>query len=267
MGVAGRLAALPVGAQADRRPSRPGSWCLAGQPGHGRARGARAAAGGLRPGRARAADGDRRLGAGCTGATCAGARHAVAALEGFAPSVRSSRRASPPRTTTRRRSWRRSSRWSRQRQIPANAAPLLASALLALEQPARVVQLCLRAVRAGPRDGPRLPDGRARRQREAVPGRRLRGVVRGLPCWASIASAPRCSASTPPAACRSSAGSTTRLAWLGRAVDAGYVDVEVLEKDEDIAPVRALPGFAAVLERARTKSIPPLPATAGRGPG
>ncbi len=43
------------------------------------------------------------------------------------------------------------------------------------------------------------------------------------------------------------------LGWATRAVDAGYADATHLEADEDLAPLRARPGFAALVERARKK--------------
>lgn len=39
------------------------------------------------------------------------------------------------------------------------------------------------------------------------------------------------------------------LRWLGRAVDAGYVDLTHLEEDEDLATVRALAGYGPIRER------------------
>jgi tetratricopeptide (TPR) repeat protein len=41
----------------------------------------------------------------------------------------------------------------------------------------------------------------------------------------------------------------TALPWLERAVDAGYRDLPHLQADEDLAPVRALPGFAPIAQR------------------
>jgi Zn-dependent protease len=41
----------------------------------------------------------------------------------------------------------------------------------------------------------------------------------------------------------------TALPWLERAVDAGYRDLPHLQADEDLAPVRALPGFALIAQR------------------
>jgi uncharacterized glyoxalase superfamily protein PhnB len=37
--------------------------------------------------------------------------------------------------------------------------------------------------------------------------------------------------------------------WWKRAVDAGYRDLPHLQADEDLAPVRALPGFAPIAQR------------------
>ncbi|HLL52571.1 MAG TPA: M50 family metallopeptidase [Myxococcaceae bacterium] len=39
------------------------------------------------------------------------------------------------------------------------------------------------------------------------------------------------------------------LRWLERAVDAGWKDAQAMRADEDLAPVRALPGFDALLRR------------------
>lgn len=42
------------------------------------------------------------------------------------------------------------------------------------------------------------------------------------------------------------------LAWLTKAVQAGYRSVESLEKDPDLAPLRSHPGFAALRDAAKT---------------
>jgi Zn-dependent protease len=42
------------------------------------------------------------------------------------------------------------------------------------------------------------------------------------------------------------------LAWVERAIESGYRDVEHLEADEDLASVRSLPEFAELRDRART---------------
>lgn len=44
------------------------------------------------------------------------------------------------------------------------------------------------------------------------------------------------------------------LGWVTRAVDAGYRDAEHLETDEDLAPLRLLPSFEALVARARAKT-------------
>lgn len=45
------------------------------------------------------------------------------------------------------------------------------------------------------------------------------------------------------------------LAWIQRAVDSGYSDVEHLETDEDLAALRACPEFAEFVRRARAESV------------
>lgn len=190
-----------------------------------------------------------------------GAKDAVAALQDFTPSVELSARIAAADNDAQKVVSLLDPLVA-SRQIPASAAPLLVSALLALEQPARVVQLC-RALSEPGRATDRafqtaVHDASAKLFQAGAYQASYEVCVLGFERFGSAVFG------FNAACCQSKLGRLDdALAWVARAVDAGYLEVEVLEKDEDIAPVRALPGFATVLERARARAAPhALPATA-----
>lgn len=133
--------------------------------------------------------------------------------------------------------------------ISPTAFPLLVSALLANDQPDRVVAVCKAAAE---RDftswEPMLHEASTR-----VFAHGDFAATYELCSWAATRSKSPVHAFNAACALARLGKTDEALSWLTIAVDGGYAEVTVLETDADIASVRALPQFADVLARARQK--------------
>jgi Zn-dependent protease len=137
-------------------------------------------------------------------------------------------------------------------RLEPTALPLLTSALIAIEQPSRVVAVCLQLSRGGAQVSAAMQGAvqdASAKLFEAGQHAAALEICRhafdqfGAPVHAFNA-----------ACCLARLGSIDEgLKWLGRAVDRGYSDLMVMEKDEDLAPLRQSPAFAGILRRAQAR--------------
>ncbi len=145
------------------------------------------------------------------------------------------------------------------RQLQPTALPLLVSGLLAIERPERAAQACRSVSEAGRGTPPAMQAAVQEASAKLFHAGAFEAALDvcalaferfGQPVHAFNA-----------ACCLARLGRLEDgLAWLERAVTAGYAELETLEKDEDLAPLRTLAGYPAVIARAQ-----PLPAAAGSG--
>jgi Zn-dependent protease len=134
-------------------------------------------------------------------------------------------------------------------KLSVSAFPLLVSALLALDAPQRVVAAA-RAV-AGHGSFPRW-EAKIHEASTRVFAHGDFQACFDLCAWASTRSASPVHAFNAACALSRLGRAEEGLTWLTLAVDAGYAELSALENDADIAAVRALPAFPALLAKARS---------------